>query len=60
MRFLNVRDLLAKTSLSKRYIYRLIAAGSFPQPVKIGIRSVWPEAEVDEWMAARVAERVAA
>ena len=42
------------TSLSKASIYRAMAAGSFPRPLKIGVRSVgWPEAEIRAWVATR-------
>ena len=42
------------TSLSKASIYRAMAAGSFPRPLKIGVRSVgWPEEEIRAWVATR-------
>jgi len=32
--------------------------GQFPKPVRIGSRAVaWPEAEVEAWLNARLAER---
>ena len=35
----------------KSWIYREIAAGNFPAPVKIGPRSVaWVESEIDAWI----------
>jgi prophage regulatory protein len=56
-RFLNMHDALRLTSLGKTYFFKLIAEGKFPQPVKLGRRSAWPEAEVLSWMQERIAER---
>jgi prophage regulatory protein len=48
----------ARTGLSRSEIYRRVAAGSFPAPVKLGERaSAWPASEVDGWIAARIAAR---
>lgn len=50
-----VRD---KVHLNKTAIYELIKRGEFPRPVKLTERSVaWVEAEVDAWIAARIATR---
>lgn len=56
-RFLNMHDALKLTSLGKTYFFKLIADGKFPQPVKLGRRSAWPEAEVLRWMQERIRER---
>lgn len=46
---------------SKQALRQAIAAGRFPRSIKISARSVgWVAAEVDAWLAARVAERDAA
>ncbi len=37
-------------------IYKMIAAGEFPRPVKIGSASRWPESKVEAWIAERVAQ----
>ena len=43
--------------LSRTSLYRMMAAGRFPRPVRLGSRAVaWRVAEVDEWLANR--ERV--
>jgi prophage regulatory protein len=48
----------ARTGLSRSELYRRIAAGVFPQPVKLGSRaSAWNAAEVDRWIAGRIAAR---
>lgn len=47
-----------RTGKSRTTIYRDIAAGTFPRPLKIGERaSAWDSREVDAWIAARIAER---
>lgn len=48
----------ARTGLSRSEIYRRIATGEFPQPVKLGERaSAWSAVEVDCWIAGRIAAR---
>lgn len=34
---------------SRSTIYRWIAAGSFPAPIKVYSSSLWPEEEIAEW-----------
>lgn len=47
-----------RCGLSRSEIYRRIATGDFPAPVKLGERaSAWPESEVVAWCEARIAER---
>ena len=48
----------ARTGLSRSELYRRIAAEDFPRPVKLGTRaSAWNAAEVDRWIADRIAAR---
>jgi prophage regulatory protein len=48
----------ARTGLSRSELYRRMAAGDFPHPVKLGERaSAWPESEVSAWCEARIAAR---
>lgn len=48
----------ARTGLSRTEIYRKIANGQFPAPVKLGERaSAWSAAEVDGWIRERLALR---
>lgn len=42
-----------KVGIGRTAIYAGIAAGTFPKPVKAGKRSLWVEAELDAWIAAR-------
>lgn len=48
----------ARTGLSRSEIYRRIALGDFPRPVKIGERATaFNSAEIDAWIAGRIAAR---
>lgn len=48
----------ARTGLGRSEIYRRIAAGNFPAPIKLGERaSAWSAAEVDSWITNRIAAR---
>jgi prophage regulatory protein len=48
----------ARTGLSRSEIYRKVALGDFPRPIKLGERaSAWAEHEVTAWIAARIAAR---
>ncbi|MGN7770761.1 helix-turn-helix transcriptional regulator [Phyllobacterium sp. 22552] len=59
MRLLSSKDLKAKgIDVSRAQLYRLMNAGKFPKPVKIGTKSnAWVEAEIDAWMMSRIEER---
>jgi prophage regulatory protein len=55
---LRLPQVKARTGLSRSELYRRMAAGDFPQPVKLGSRaSAWPEFEVSAWCEARIAAR---
>ena len=59
-RLLRLPDVLNRVGLGRSAWYALVAAGLAPRPVRLGLRCVaWPEAEVGEWIAARIAERAA-
>ena len=50
-RFIRIKDVVGKVGLSQSQVYRLIQAGLFPSPLKIGPRvSVWSESHVEGWM----------
>ena len=58
LRLLRLREVCRRTGKSRSEVYRRIAAGDFPQPVKVGERaSAWPEHEVAAWIAGRIAAR---
>ena len=62
MRLLDEHELTTKNIRPKSRVqrWRLIRAGKFPKPIKIGTRSFWIESEVDAFEAARIAAGVAA
>lgn len=53
-RFLSLRQVLDRTSISRSLVYQLIKDEErpFPAPVHIGRRSVWVEGEIDAYMQA--------
>ena len=40
-------------SFGRSRIYQLIAAGEFPQPIKVGKSSRWVKADIDAWIASQ-------
>lgn len=57
-KLLRLPDVKARTALSRSRIYELLATGDFPKPVKLSKRlNAWPETEIEDWIAARIAER---
>ena len=59
-RFLSIRTVVERTTLSRSEIYRRVKVGNFPRQVKIGPRRVaWNESEVSEWIDARIEARAA-
>lgn len=60
MRVLSFGELLPLKGIrySRSHTYRLIKAGRFPQPVRLGGNCVgFLESEIDDWLAGKVAER---
>ncbi|WP_238939085.1 helix-turn-helix transcriptional regulator [Mixta mediterraneensis] len=56
-KLVRLSEVLNRTGYSRAWIYKLIAQGRFPQPVKIGSRSIaFVENEIDEWINQRIAE----
>ena len=50
-RILSLQDVLYLSGLSRATIYRQIARGKFPRPVRYGPRrKVWRRLEVDAWL----------
>jgi prophage regulatory protein len=53
-RMLRLPGVLALTGLSKSSLYRLEAAGAFPERLRLTERcSAWRESEILSWLAAR-------
>ena len=54
-RFISLREVLSRTSLSKTHTYRLINSREFPCPVPLSPHRVaFVESEVEAWMAERL------
>lgn len=46
----------AQTGLPRSTLYKLIAKGEFPAPIRITAKAVaWPSSDVDTWIASRIA-----
>ncbi|QCP87440.1 AlpA family transcriptional regulator [Cereibacter sphaeroides] len=53
-KYLRRTNVESVTGLSRTTIYRLMAEGKFPKPVKLTSRAVaWPESRISEWLASR-------
>lgn len=47
-------EVLARTGLARSTIYKLMAQGDFPKPVKLTGKAIaWPENVIEEWLASR-------
>jgi prophage regulatory protein len=59
MRLLSLEDLKTQKGIrfSRVHTHRLVKAGRFPVPVKLGSRNAWVESEIDEYLKGCVAER---
>ncbi len=57
-RILRLPEVMSRVGLRRASIYQHIAAGSFPQQIALGVRSVgWLESEIDTWLAVRINAR---
>ena len=55
--FLSLKQVQARTSLSRSTVYRKIAEGTFPRQFAITARRVvWSEDAVEEWMTKQQAQ----
>lgn len=57
-RLLRMRDVAYQLSMSEAWLYKLVAEGRFPPPVKIGQASRYRQSDVDAWVAALPSEAV--
>ncbi|NND82508.1 MAG: AlpA family phage regulatory protein [Gammaproteobacteria bacterium] len=54
---IRLKDAVKKTGISRSSIYLYCKAGTFPQPIKLGERSIgFVESEIEEWIEERIAE----
>ncbi len=53
-RLLRRPEVEVQTGLTRSTIYRLMRAGEFPEPLKLGPRAVrWRATEIESWIAER-------
>jgi prophage regulatory protein len=53
-------EVIARTGLARSTLYAYMHAGTFPRSLKLGAHSAaWVAAEVDAWIASRIALRPA-
>ena len=53
-RLLRLSEVLARCGLSRSSLYRMMRDGSFPEPLKVGVRAVrWRESEIEAWLESR-------
>jgi prophage regulatory protein len=60
MNLLGIGELKTRKGIAyhRATIYRKIADGSFPKPIRLGeARIAFVESEIDDWLRARIAER---
>ena len=51
-RLMRLEEVLEMSSISRSELYRQVADGRFPRPVKVGLRAVrWWQSEVEAWRA---------
>ncbi len=55
MKLIRITQVMECTGLARSTVYKFIAQGDFPKPVKLGPRvAAWVEAEVLAWMESKV------
>ena len=53
-KFLKFPAVMELTGRSRASVYRDVAAGTFPKPLKIGKRAIaWHETDIRDWMSSR-------
>jgi prophage regulatory protein len=57
-RLINIKEVQARTSLSRTEIYNRMRQGTFPASVALGLQKVaWVEEEVADWIEGQVRDR---
>ena len=56
LRVIRMPETVDRVGRSRAHIYRLVGAGAFPKPIKLGPNSIaFLEHEIDQWIADRIA-----
>lgn len=50
---LRLPNVLVRTGLSRNHLYRLVARGAFPRPIRLAgtASAAWSSTAVDQWVA---------
>lgn len=57
-KLLKIKEVIDRTAVCRAKIYQLMELKQFPQPVKLGERSVaWVESEINSWIEEKIQER---
>lgn len=56
LRLERLSAVIARTGMSRSWIYKEVAAGRFPKQVKIGGASGWSAAAVDRWIESLISD----
>lgn len=59
-RLIRLPEVIEQVGLSERTLYRYVAAGTFPKPIKVEALSMRVGVEVETWVEERIAQRDAA
>lgn len=54
-KLLKLPQVCRRVGLSRTTIYQLVAAGTFPKPIKIRSTSLWATRQVDAWVEQQIA-----
>lgn len=55
MKLIKLKQVMECTGLARSTVYKFMAEGQFPKPVKLGVRMVaWVETEVHAWIEDKV------
>lgn len=49
IKFLKLPDVLDRVGVSRTTVYDLIKAGKFPEPLRVGRSTLWPDYKIREW-----------
>lgn len=58
MKLIKLKAVMDCTGLARSTVYKFIAEGRFPKPVKLGVRMVaWVESEIQQWILDKIEHR---
>ena len=58
MKLIRLTQVMECTGLARSTVYKFMAEGQFPKPVKLGVRMVaWVESEIQEWICSKIESR---